>query len=360
MFVLWKILSAGIIIFLLGIDIWNRTKISKMILAVSLFEISILFSTYYQQGYMSRAVIDAVSMISIVSLMILGIKYNPKGMIGVLNRIITVLMFINLIIGILYPKGLPGDLYITDNEINKLFFMFIDNGSVQFLIFCILVSTLNSLLKTKRISLECKFVNIACLVTALMSESATAIFCILLLLLFMVLIYKTDIERFLNPGLLSLIYGIFVLSIFLKTDDMITGFILETFLHRSGDFTGRSFLWGVAWNMIIKHPVIGYGRQLYDYIPSWGTFMSSHNFFLEILLQGGFLALSLMLTIFGMCVNRISNISRGRISNYIFMSLWILMIACMFEATVHSVYLFIILVLTFCSGELERLNERNM
>ena len=60
-----------------------------------------------------------------------------------------------------------------------------------------------------------------------------------------------------------------------------------------GTFTGRNLLWQSAIELIKMSPIYGYGRSELDYIEIWYGFFSSHNFILEMLLQGGVIALFL-------------------------------------------------------------------
>ena len=49
--------------------------------------------------------------------------------------------------------------------------------------------------------------------------------------------------------------------------------------------------------MIQQEPLLGYGRTTNDYIEAWGGYYSSHNYVLEILLQGGVIALGFFIKI---------------------------------------------------------------
>jgi len=66
-------------------------------------------------------------------------------------------------------------------------------------------------------------------------------------------------------------------------------------LDRSLTFTGRTYLWESAMEMIKKAPILGYGVTeqgvLYNVFENVGWGLSAHNMYLEILLRGGAVAL---------------------------------------------------------------------
>lgn len=89
---------------------------------------------------------------------------------------------------------------------------------------------------------------------------------------------------------LELLIVIFPNEMFIKT---ITGL-----LNKSTDFTGRSWLWTNAMNLVKNNPIFGVGRQTISNIKSTiGNMSGSHNYYLDILYQRGIVGFVLFLVL---------------------------------------------------------------
>lgn len=128
---------------------------------------------------------------------------------------------------------------------------------------------------------------------------------------------------------------------------MISQFITEELFNRSSNFSGRYVLWKTALGMIAKHPWIGYGRWAQDYIAAWGGYYSSHNYILELMLQGGIAATGQFLLLLIMSIKKCLLSRESKISNCLLFALLSILIAVLMEAEVHSVYIFGIIILCY-------------
>lgn len=327
LFVVWKVVAAGVGIAVLFIYMWEKSRLPKLIIWIALFESAILISTMINKGYLSRAIIDGVSVVAYVIILFFASKFNAKGLVHQMKKLLLFLMLINLATMLLFPQGLQAELYI--NNANSLYFMVIDNGSALFLCFCTLIFYLDG---EKR-----KWIYLACVLSAFLSESATTIFTVLLLHLFIILVNRSSMKRAMNPYLLLAIYiGIFVFILSMQRNVVLT-FILENIFERSDTFTGRYLLWEQAFRLIKQAPWLGYGRTQVDYIVAWGGHYSSHNYILELLLQGGVCALSLFFVI---VVSAFKKTKKNKEVKIILISFWVILLAAMMESAIHSVYIF--------------------
>lgn len=352
-FVVWKMISALISICLLMVYVLNRSKISKLMVWVFLFELSIVFSTGINHGYMMRSIIDAVSIVSYVALLYLAMKYNKKGLIHLLNKYMGILMIINLVVMVFFPGGLHADLY-TNNE-NALYFMVTDNGSALFLIFCILIFVVDGIIAAHGISTKNKLLIAGCFFSAVLSHSATAIFSVILLIVSIILIFKSNITKIVNPVVLFVIYLLCFIYLITMQDNGVSEFILVNIFSRSSNFSGRYVLWKTALQMIRLHPWIGYGRIVHDYIPAWGGYFSSHNYVLEVLLQGGLLAFALFAGLILTSIKRLFLMHHSKVTNCLIFALWVIMIAALMESAVHSVYIFGVIFFCYHCKYVEKL-----
>ena len=97
-FVIWKMIGA----FLIGLQLLNcfyyHLEIPRLVIAVSLFEGSILLSTIFHLGYLQRAVIDAGSIVAFVSFFVWALQVNGKVTRSLLGEILMLLMILNMML----------------------------------------------------------------------------------------------------------------------------------------------------------------------------------------------------------------------------------------------------------------------
>lgn len=358
LFVVWKIVSAAVILAMLFIYMWSYSVIPKITLFIFFFEASILLSTIYHQGYMQRAVIDGISMIAYAALLFLTIKYSCREMLKALDFLLTLLMLVNLASILIFPAGMPADFYI--NTENSLFFMTVDNGSALFLGFCSMIIIIDGMVNKKKISGRRWLLLGLCLLSAVLSQSVTAVITMLVIIFLGIFVLVSDLSRLQNPRVFIAIYIALIIYLFSMQENVISDFIMTNLFHRTGNFTGRYVLWEAAFNMIRIHPWLGYGRIEHDYIVAWGGYFSSHNYILEILLQGGILALLLFVFIVAVAVGRLYRMRHCRISTCLTFFLITILIAAMMESAVHSVYIFGVIIFCYYCRKLEIISwERN-
>lgn len=128
--------------------------------------------------------------------------------------------------------------------------------------------------------------------TTLLTNSATATICIILLSCSLLLISFKRIAKHLSVSLFAFVYiAVFVfLILFQNTDSWIFQWVTETF-NKDVTFTGRTDLWSAAMNAISKRPIFGYGYDS-DVLLSYGMgYADPHNSILYILLTEGIIGL---------------------------------------------------------------------
>lgn len=356
LFVVWKMLTAVVCLVLVFLYVWIKSKVPKLIIFVFMFEMAIVVSTVLNRGDLVRALIDAVSIVSYTAFLVLEIKYNGRGMVHLLSRMLGILVLINLISVLLFPSGLPADLYT--NPENPLYFMVIDNGSALFLTFSIVVFSTDGLLTYGTLKADGMILIISALINALLSGSATAVFTVVLICIAILFIFISDFSKHQNPMILFVIYVAVFIYLITMQDNVVSEFVLKTIFNRSANFTGRYYLWESAINMIKAQPWLGYGRSVHDYISAWGGYFSSHNYVLETLLQGGVIALVLYVLTVIYAIKKSLYTRHCKITACIVCGLMAVLIAALMEATVHSVYIFGSISLCAGSWYLEKEQEK--
>lgn len=349
-YVVWKIIAAFLIALLCSIYIYRSIRFPKICFFALAFEISILLSTIYNHGNINRAVIDLITIEAYTLIVFLGLKFNKYILISVHSSMMNMLMVINLVSIVIYPSGIPADLY--NNSENPLFFMTIDNGTALFIIFCSAMVLLNSQMKNKIGKLEYLIIAL-CVVTAILTKSSTAIISILSFIFILSIELRTKMNLFSNWKRWGLLYGVVFIQIMFVKGNMFFSWIIGRLFNKTLSYTGRDLLWSRAYEMISKKPILGYGRIEGDYISIWGGFYSSHNFILELLLQGGVIAIIIFIYLVIQALKKLQKNRLNKITKVLWTALFITFVAMLMEANVHSVYLFGLLVFAYSSAVFE-------
>ncbi len=343
-FIICKIIMALIILTKSFFAKFPNIKIHKYINSLILFELSILCITLYYRGAVMRALIDMVTIVSFSLFIINELPKNKEKFLHTFCNVIFVYIFLNFISEILYPSGIHADLYT--NSLNPLYFMTVDNGTTVLILLGIMLIYLSdyySKLKYKKIKL------LICIMCALFSGSSTAFICSFVLIISLFLNSKYNFKFLDNNYFYLIIFATLFVSVLLGNNSIINKLIFA--ITGKVGFTGRNFLWENAIGMIKSSPLIGYGRLNQDYLHVWGGYFSSHNFFLELLLQGGVVALFCFFICLSKYIKKAKNINEKFVRRTCWISFLLFLIAMMMESSVHSIYLFSVIGISVALGE---------
>lgn len=340
-FVMWKIIAAACAVMLLFIDMNKRRRLYRLVLYAAVFEGSILFSTVVKRGYIQRAAIDTVSIVSFIIILFLWARHNSKLLIEMLRIVMGILIVVDMISKVMFPHGLPLDLYVNNDD-NSLYFMTLDNGSAFFLLFGLMIFTLDLTLYKRNKSRKMQnyalfFISIA---SAFLSHSMTAVMAVCGYFVLYTLLCRENRMRVFTAWILGMFYPFVILMIFLVSRSSAVGSVMQFFFNRNATFTGRTLLWDNAIHLIRRSPIIGMGRLSHDYIAAWGGYFSSHNFWLELLLQGGAIAAVLYLLIVIYTIWKTAPFWNYHAVKSMGSVLFMMMFCGLMESVVHSVYLF--------------------
>lgn len=355
-FIIGKVTVAIIIILHTFFLMYPKTKVNKLLIKIFLFEIWIVCITTYFKGAIFRSIIDFVSTITIMVLIIKLFRYDKIKLLKIFKRVLFFCVVCQLISEILWPNGMPGDLY-KNNEYNPLYFMTLDNGTTNLVCLCISLILLNIIEKAnKKQKVVVEYMQIMiCILTALFSGSTTALICSCLIVMFGILAKNKKLKIFEKSSMIFVIYLIITFIMF--NENNIFSLFFAKVTGKIG-FTGRNYLWSNAIELIKNSFFVGYGIKNKGYLSVWNGYYSSHNIILEILLQGGIIALILWISCLLNCFSSMKKIGNLVIKRILIASIFVILIALMMEATVHSVYLFSIMALiNVFSEDKESINE---
>jgi len=358
-FVIGKILVAFFVILDTMFSTFPRIKVNSFYFKVLAFEFVIFGVTILKNGAVFRSFIDLISIFVLVLMITNFFLYNKKNTIKVLKNVLLFLVVLQLFSEIIWPKGMPGDLY-KNNKLNPLYFVTLDNGTTCLTSMCLATIYLDKYyfeIKGKKQFLNLFLQVSSCLFAAILSGSTTALICTVLLFIFIILSKHKNLWIFDKWWIWVSMYILMILVII--NENNIIAKLISLITGKVG-FTGRNFLWENALSLINESFFWGYGRITEGYLKVWGGSYSSHNVIFEIMLQGGCIALILWIVCIISVLKSLKEINNYRIKRILLSLIFIILIGLMMEATVHSTYLFLTCTLIWCFGNIdkEKYNER--
>lgn len=338
-FDIWKIISLAAAI---GMYIYNR-KISKIILAIVVYEAVLFFSTFANKGDYWKILVICGTIVGFSMLLELCIKNNCRVFLKSIFCIYFILILANLVLIFAYPDGLGRDNYYY----NKYNFLAIDNGLSQiFIPVMALTCVYTSFNKGRRLLSLVLMTMIS--VTVVVTWSATGVVMWFAMMLYILFIYKKKLTPFFNSRLLFAVFIILqVLIVFLRVQE-IFAYIIEDILGKSITFTGRTVIWDSAMELIRYSPWLGYGvYEGHGLILYYGKFMYAHNGILEVLLQGGVVALVVFGALFVIAGNSLYRYRNNHISGIISAAVFSMLLGMLMESFANSIWLYGLLIISF-------------
>lgn len=337
---IWKLVACCTIITLY----LYRGKLSKIVLLIILWELISVGTSLLNGVSDLRPITNALMVVSLAMVTELSIKYSVVKFYRTLLKIISALVLANFILCLLYPSGLEMTSLYTNTK-NPMYLLGIDNGMVGNLIpflflICVFLFCDKNSNKGARLFVAASLV---ALVTIIIVGSATGLFVLIVNISFTVIF--TILQKRKIPYRIALIvYCIFfVMIIILQSNNFIVSTIAEL-LGRNGTFTGRSLLWSAALEEIAGRPFLGYGYTGGN-ITIWGGVYSSHNMFLEMMIQGGVLYFAVFIIITYIAIKRISQAPIA-LGNTLFLGIYCFLLKGLMETGVSEIY-FIFIVLAY-------------
>lgn len=280
---IWRLVSVLCIFINLII---NVKSVSKYILYVFCYRISLLISTIVNNGNIVNWLITTVTILSLLFLIENFLKKDTLIVIQSLNFLFEVYIYINLLSVIIYPEGI--------NNIENFYFLGGTTGAIRIILPGVMFALLNSEIKYGYFSVRTILLCIAVMVTNVLTWTVTSMLGFSIVLLYVLLFRKKLLIKSINIffGWLSSII-IFYLIVIVRVSDIFENIIVNYF-GKSMTFTGRTYLWDNALIAIRESPVIGHGINFDSTLLSViGNINGSHNYYLDILYRSGLLGLLL-------------------------------------------------------------------
>ena len=314
----------------------RRGKIDKFILFIILFYCSLLFSTFYFSHSYVNLIYEFASILSWIVLFKINMLDNKDKFLTTLENTFFVLLLINFITIILFPGGF----YLNSSGYSGNYFLGYDNNLITYIFPALALSCTNSLNKNGKIGLKSIFLLIISFCSIIFTWSATGVvsMVIMIVLFFAYTINKKDfpIKKYIVVALC-----LFIGIVFLRFQNIFS-FIIEGWLKKDLTFTGRTYIWDIFIGEIKKSILIGHGIVDSKYLIRTLNAGHAHNYFLQILYQGGLVTFSMFLGFFFSAINKVKNCKEKK---YVGIVIFAYLISFIFEAySLTNMFIIILLI----------------
>lgn len=314
----------------------RRGKIDKFILFVILFYCSLLFSTFYFSQSYVNLIYEFTSILSWIVLFKINMLNNKDKFLTTLENTFFILLLINFITIILFPGGF----YLNSSGYSGNYFLGYDNNLITYIFPALALSFTNTLNKNGKIGLKSIFLLIISFCSIIFTWSATGVvsMVIIIVLFFAYTINKKDfpIKKYIVVAL-SLFIGI----VFLRFQNIFS-FIIEGWLKKDLTFTGRTYIWDTFISEIKKSILIGHGIVDSKYLIQTLNAGHAHNYFLQILYQGGLVTFSMFLGFFFSAIKKVQNCKEKK---YVGIVIFVYLISFIFEAySLTNMFIIVLLI----------------
>lgn len=332
----------------LGMYIYNR-KISKFILIIILYELSLFLSTFINNGNYLRLIVSCGTVISFCMLTELCIKQNSKLYFNCIFFIYIFLVIINFIVLIIYPNGIA----VTDYYYYNCNFLAIDNQLAPILIPAMALLCVYSAFYNKKMTISAAILILCISATMIITWSATGVVGWFIMIMYIMFIYKSKFTGLVNIKLLYLTFlALQICLVFLRIQEVFS-FIIVDILGKNIFFTGRTEIWDLSYILIKKSPIIGYGVYEGYGLTFWhNKFYYSHNAILEVMLQGGVISLILFAILFIVSGISLYKFRDNYISGIITAAIFSMLVTMLMEAYINHIWIYGLLTIAACISDL--------
>lgn len=303
--IICKIIRYITLICMLYLYTFGREKMSIVLKLILLFIFSMGISTVISStGQIDMYISATISRVSTCLLLEWAIKKRTKTFFKSLLFMLEFWITINLFTIILFPEGL----YVS-GAYSLNYLLGYDNTHIRLQILALAISYIYSFLINRKITLRYIYLYSIVLLSNILVFSATAIIATILWGIAIGYIsmkerkgrYKSlNICTAKNALILGLIGSIIIVGMSAQTT---FSYIIENIFKKDMTLSGRTYIWSNSIEAIRNSFIWGYGYELADVISmklvkqiGFGT--SPHNFYLEVLYQGGVILLIITLTIY--------------------------------------------------------------
>lgn len=277
------------LVFLLALFIYiYEKKLSKFIALMLFFYLTKFISTIINSGSILRLITEIYPALGICLLIEIGLRKNPKQFVKAFATVLSFLTLINFITIIVNPNG-----YHTIEKL--VFFLGNRNQLAPFYILTIVVIKLRNIyFPNKYGKMQIGLVLSICTFMIFHAGSGSNIIAWIPLIFYFIVPFILKKSRIFNIKSYLALYIILFYSVIVYNIQERYADLLYRFLGKDVTFSGRIQLWDIGIEMIKNSPLIGYGMADTSNIifsPISGKYLSSHNQFIQLMIEGGFVSM---------------------------------------------------------------------
>ena len=282
----YRIVSSGLIAV-----IWIKfyRKVDSLIILYLVYSVFSVICVYVNGGDMIDTFISIFTMLSLILLICMSLEASKKAWMKAMFYIILTFTIIQIVSLLMLPNGLNNG----TNE-SRIHFLGKDNEISLFiaLAFLICLSYIRYFGRD-RLAKACMFF-LVCMELYFASGCGIVITLFLLgMILLRKIIEKSNIITVFNAIITGLIAN--YLLLFLNAQSYFTLFI-QNVLHKDLTLSTRTRIWSTAISLIEKNPIFGTGTSSVS-VQGWRIQTYSHNAFLDIGVNFGFVGILLFMVI---------------------------------------------------------------
>ena len=314
----------------------RRGKIDKFILFIILFYCSFLFSTFYFSQSYVNLIYEFASILSWIVLFKINMLDNKDKFLTTLENTFFILLLINFITIILFPGGF----YLNSSGYSGNYFLGYDNNLITYIFPALALSFTNSLNKNGKIGLKSIFLLIISFCSIIFTWSATGVVSMVIMIV-LFFAYTINKKNFPIKKYIVVALCLFIGIVFLRFQNIFS-FIIEGWLKKDLTFTGRTYIWDIFISEIKKSILIGHGIVDSKYLIRTLNAGHAHNYFLQILYQGGLVTFSMFLGFFFSAINEVKNCKEKK---YVGIVIFAYLISFIFEAySLTNMFIIVLLI----------------
>lgn len=308
--IIWKVTQYFIYLFIALIYL-KRGKISKIILLQGILLCVYLFSVIINGGSISQVLQIQLFCIAFIMYCELIINLYKERFIYILNSILNILIYINFICLFVFPQG------FFKNGVDRVNFLAIDNGLINFIMPAVAISIISSYLKYNKMTKSCKIFICVSIMSIVKVWSATSLVGLLIMIFVIFLLIKMKKNYLLTIKNYFIVYFIVLIQVLFAHAFNFTRVFIQQVLKKDMTFTGRNVIWRDSILLLKNHLTLGVGIRKKGFLvelSGYGAYANhSHNAILEILLSGGIIGLVILFYIIYIVMRRIENCNQNMI-----------------------------------------------
>ena len=318
-------------------------KLSKITLYVTIFELVLIFASILNSSEVSTQINVAIKLISLTCLIDYGVKNDTKNFINAFLLLLEILIYSNFISILIYPDGMYDTHLQSYNWI-----LGYDNSHIIYFITPFYISYINKMLN-KNQNFRFVLLTIISMLSVFIRFSATSIVGYSLILLFMIFnktLKNIKIFNIYNYLITNLI--LFFAIVIFRVQNLFS-YLIVNILHKDLTFTNRTGIWDRTIAYINKSILFGYGLEPSTIRSTKNNFIygiNAHNFILEIMYQGGILALISFVAILISACKKLYKYKNNMVSKVVSFVIFVLFLMMITEYY-NIQFIFIVLVFAF-------------